>query len=590
MTKSALRSNPEFLSDEELISSFCVRKHELFFVIRGLRECTGRSNGHQIVIGPRGSGKTTLLLRVAAEIRRDNDLSRRFFPIMLAEERYEASTIGEFWLECVSRLNDEVLLLPGKPELKRSCEELRRISDDRDLEDLCLDALFDFADRESKRLVLFVENLDIMFREFDDRDAGWRLRYTLQMDYQIILIAGASALFDEIIHPNYACYHFFRVEHLRPLDSKECATLWQKESGEDCPPETIEAMRILTDGNPRLLAVAARCGANQPFRGLMANLLDLIDDQTEYFKYYINALPLQERRVFLALATLWKPATTREIADRARLDTNRCSAQLARLVNRGVVQVVGGSMRRLQYYLAERLYYLYYLMRRSRGKSFPVEALIQFMEAYYSSSKSKGSAIQRESKSMDLNSQIEQMHQILFEQPQESSVVPTQREELSGFVSRETPSTSDDPGITKALRNKADLIASESSESDAMSQESSEIDCLEHLTRARTYLAISDETACAAEIETALLTLSEFGALSREILDDLCWLAVELGPAKLRESITASPASDRLLPLTAALQMELGLETRVAKEVEEVAEDIRKNLEERKKKKHLDGE
>ena len=62
-----------------------------------------------------------------------------------------------------------------------------------------------------------------------------------------------------------------------------------------------------------------------------------------------------------------KPATAREIADRARLDTSKCSAQLARLTEKGAVEVTGGSPRRKLYYLTERLYNIYYLMRRARG-------------------------------------------------------------------------------------------------------------------------------------------------------------------------------------------------------------------------------
>ena len=47
--------------------------------------------------------------------------------------------------------------------------------------------------------------------------------------------------------------------------------------------------------------------------------------------------------------------------------------------------------------------------------------------------------------------------------------------------------------------------------------------------------------------------------------------------------IKASPASDLLLPMTTALRKELGLDTRVAKEVEEIVEDIRRDWEERRK-------
>ena len=97
-----------------------------------------------------------------------------------------------------------------------------------------------------------------------------------------------------------------------------------------------------------------------------------------------SPFPPQERRVYLALAELWKPATAREVGERARLETSTCSAQLRRLVGRGVVSDEGGTHRRKQYYVSERLYNIYYLLRRSRGVDSLVGALVQFMDAYYS--------------------------------------------------------------------------------------------------------------------------------------------------------------------------------------------------------------
>ncbi|WP_428098156.1 tetratricopeptide repeat protein [Candidatus Rariloculus sp.] len=376
--------NPGFLTDDDLANSFCVRTNEFDSIIEVLRECTGRSNPHQLVIGPRGSGKTSLLLRVAIEVRRDAELSSCFFPIVFAEESYEVATAGEFWLECLSRLTIQAPNREGEPDLHRSHEDLRTVRDDRTLAERCLGALMDFSDREGKRLVLVVENLNMMFKDMMDRETGWRLRKILQTEPRIVLLASATSRFDEIDNPDQALYDLFRVSTLRPLDTSECAELWETVSGKCRPPETIRSLEILTGGSPRLLAIVARFGSEMSFRELMTDLLDLVDDHTEYFKSHLEALPAQERRVYLALADLWKPATTREIADRARLETSKCSAQLKRLVDRGVAQVAGGTARRKQYYLTERLYNIYYLLRRSRGPDSLVEALVCFMESFYS--------------------------------------------------------------------------------------------------------------------------------------------------------------------------------------------------------------
>ena len=385
MTAPVRKYNPAFLTDAELVASFCVRTSEFDSIVEALHESTGASNVHQIVIGPRGSGKTSLLLRVAAGIRREESLSRRLLPVVFPEESYCVATVGEFWLECLRRVADQVPSREGGPDLRRTVDELRTIQDDGALADRCLGAIQDVADDAAKRLVLIVENLNMMFRDMPDANtAAWQLRHTLQTDPRIVLLASATSRFDQIDHPDRALYDLFRPLQLRPLNTEECATLWEAVSGQRREPTTIRSLEILTGGSPRLLAIVARFGGGLSFQDLMAQLLDLVDDHTEYFKSHLEALPAQERRVYLALAELWKPASTREIAEQARLDTSKCSAQLKRLVERGAVVVAGGSARRKLHYLAERLYNIYYLLRSGRGPDRLLEALVRFMASYYS--------------------------------------------------------------------------------------------------------------------------------------------------------------------------------------------------------------
>ena len=426
--------NPGFLTDDELVVSFCVRTGEFESIVDMLRECTGSANPHQIAIGPRGSGKTSLLLRVAVEVSRDAELRSGFFPIVFAEESYEVASAGEFWLECLSRLADQMPRGEDAPDLHRTYEHLRTIQDDQILAELCLGALLDFSDREGKRLVLMVENLNTMFRDMADSEAGWRLRKILQTEPRIILLASATSRFDEIDNPDHALYDLFRVLMLHPLDTKECAALWEAVSGKCPPPETIRSLEILTGGSPRLIAIVARFGAGRSFPELMAELLDLVDDHTEYFKSHIESLPPQERRVYLALADLWKPATTKEIAARTRLETSKCSAQLTRLIERGVVQVMGGTARRKQYYLTERLYNIYYLLRRSRGQDSLIKALIQFMESYYSGTELRdiGAHIAREAGSF--GGEMQSLAQIALVQMIRLPALDGHREELLAMI------------------------------------------------------------------------------------------------------------------------------------------------------------
>ena len=452
MTASVRKYNPGFLTDEELTASFCVRQAEFDSMVEMLRECTGPSNQHQILIGPRGSGKTSLLLRVAAEARRDPGLSRSFYPVVFAEESYEVASAGEFWLEALTRLADHARAPDDAADLHRTLEDLRTIQEDRALGDRCLGALLDFSDREGKRLALMVENLNSMFRDMSDRDAGWRLRKILQTEPRIVLLASATSRFAEIDHPDHALYDLFRVRALQPLDTEECAVLWETVSGKPPPHQTIRSLEILTGGSPRLLAIVAHFGAGLSFGELMDDLLGLVDEHTEYFKSHIEALPPQERRVYLALADLWKPATTREITKRSRIDTSKCSAQLTRLIERGVVQVTGGSLRRKEYYLTERLYNIYYLLRRNQGPDSLIQALLQFMESFYSPSAMRdiGFEIAREAGSLD--PEMQSFHRTAVTRLVELPALADHREELLALLPEED---SEELATAKALFDKA---------------------------------------------------------------------------------------------------------------------------------------
>ena len=386
MARKIKKYNPGFLTDQELVDSFCVRAGEFALLVEALRESTGNSNPHAIVIGPRGSGKTTLLLRVAVEVRRDPALQASWFPVVFAEESYGISSCGEFWLQCLFNLAQQAPSGEDAPDLNRTYEELRAVQDDRILSDMALAAILDFAATQGKRLLLLVENLNSLFNEIGDPEVGWELRKTLQCEPRIFLLGSATSRFAEIDDSKRALYDLFQVHTLKRLDTEACSTLWRSISERDIAQRAIRSLEILTGGNPRLLSIVAEFGSRLSFRELMEDLLHLVDDHTEYFRSHLEALGAQERRVYLALAALWQPSTASQVSAIARLSASHCSALLKRLVDRGEVIRSGGIPRRREYYLAERMYNIYHLLRSGRGTNQVVDALVRFMTAFYSRS------------------------------------------------------------------------------------------------------------------------------------------------------------------------------------------------------------
>ena len=373
-----------FQSDEEVISQFVVRNRELGVVMDVLRGNAGSpSCQHALLVGPRGRGKTMLLARVAAELRVDGDLSEKLLPIRFMEESQEIFNLGDFWLEALFHLARERGV--RDPDLARELRDVHAaLAAERHggaLEDRARAAVLEIADRLGKRLVLMVENLQALCRDVDD-DFGWKLRGVLQSEPQIILLATATSRFRELEDAEHAFFELFRIVRLDPLDTGECRRLWEMVTGDDVGEHKIRPLQILTGGDPRLLIIVGGFAKHRSLSQLMEDLVRLIDDHTEYFRGHLEGIAKTERRVYLALIDLWQPSTTGEVAARARLDVRIVSAMLGRLVERGAV-VVEGNGRKRAYVAGQRLYSVYYKLRRERDEAAVVLNLIRFMAVFY---------------------------------------------------------------------------------------------------------------------------------------------------------------------------------------------------------------
>ena len=380
-----------FQSDEEVIAQFVVRNRELGVVLEVLRgNIDSPSCQHILVVAPRGRGKSMLLARVAAELRADAALSETLLPVRFMEESQEVFNLADFWLETLFHLARECAA--SHPELTR---ELRATHADlsgrwreRMLADHARAAVLDAADRLGRKLVLMVENLQSLTGDVEE-GFGWKLRGELQMEPRIMLLATATSRFDRLDDVNEPYFELFRILNLEPLATDDCRRLWEQVSGDQVSTREMRPLEILTGGSPRLLVIVAEFARHRSLRQLMEELVTLVDDHTEYFRGHLEALAKTERRVYLAVIDLWQPSAAGEIAARSRLDVRTVSTMLGRLADRGAV-IVEGTGRKRRYAAAERLYSIYYKLRRERDEAAVVQNLIRFMAAIYSEAELAG--------------------------------------------------------------------------------------------------------------------------------------------------------------------------------------------------------
>jgi tetratricopeptide (TPR) repeat protein len=387
--------NPDLLAKHELVSLFVARRPLLERLIRDLHDEIGGVAQHHLIVGRRGMGKTTLLRRLRYAVEDDPELDARWVPLVFPEEQYNVASLSDFWLNCVDALADALESRGRREALAAIDEQVTTISamiDEAERRASALSLLLSLADRIARRMVLLVDNLDLVFARFTQED--WALRETLSRERRLLLIGATSQALESSFRYEQAFYDFFRIHELDGLDEVQSFEVMRHLAEITKQPRVLEViehdpgriqtLRLLSGGNPRTLVLLFNLLSQGTEGDARSDLERLLDQITPLYKHRFEELPAQAQRVVDGLALGWDPMTARDLADRLRLDINHTSAQLNRLVKQGVVEKtrLPGSAR-TGFQLSERFFNIWYLMRASRRMRRRLMFLVRFLELFF---------------------------------------------------------------------------------------------------------------------------------------------------------------------------------------------------------------
>lgn len=369
--------NPALMPPESLLAEFSARKPLLARLIEIVRDNPpGAPPQHVLIVGVRGMGKTTLLCAVAASINlREPELRQQWQPVVFGEESRRIGDLADFWLECIGQWEAATNpLLINSPRI----DALLKLPA-AEIEDRARETFLKLVDDSGKRALLLIDNLNDVFIAIHDVEALLRLRSFLMADDRVMIIGAATRWFSEVANVDKPFFEFFRGFELQTLnlpEMRECLAGVARARGDQRVlealkkrPLRIEALYILTGGNPRLVRIFYRL-LNEGINGdLQTQLERLVDDYTPYLKAIIDALPGQQQRVLDAIAMQWNPCEVVTVAHVTRLPSNQVSAQIKSLVKAGLISEVPalGTLKKKSYMLTDRFSNIHYLMRHGRA-------------------------------------------------------------------------------------------------------------------------------------------------------------------------------------------------------------------------------
>jgi len=391
--RTLFKYNPGLMDQEQLRSTFVGRESLLSDLIRKIQDqTTAATYQHYLLIGPRGIGKTNTLLMLRDRLLSDSKLSKAWVPVLLSEEDYSIYGFCDFFARIL-----QLAAAEDGGAYDDLIEQLPKGRDEEGAQDKAVSLLREFSARCSKRLVVFVDNLDAVLGDQMLDDVSLRKLRSLLMNESLMLLIGTSTtIFDEIADHDRPFYQFFEALYLSDLREADIEDLMKRraeyEKNEpflahfDEHKRKIRVIMELTGGNPRLVLMLYEVLTENPLIEVINALSKLLDELTPYFKAKMEALPLQQRKVVDTLMRAGGGAAPSQVAKAVGWSQPLVNAQFKRLREGGVIRVrpTSARTRATQYIVSDQLFRIWYQMRYlSEGRQ-RVGYIVEFVKLWYS--------------------------------------------------------------------------------------------------------------------------------------------------------------------------------------------------------------
>ncbi|MCB2361125.1 hypothetical protein [Clostridium estertheticum] len=385
-TSSVSFYNPNNLTEKELIDSFVIRKKEFQKIINDIKSSDMKyPEQHYMIEAQRGYGKTTLLKRLYFEIKRDTKLKEMLIPVILPEEQYNIRRLFKLWEVVAQNLELE------STEFIGLYNQMDKHAKEENYEDICFKIIEQRLKEQNKKLILLIDNTEDILKKFKLIEQQ-KLREILLTSAEIRFIGASSEVLEYTFNYEKPFYDFFKLIKLKGLTTEETneffeklGEIFNKKDMEELIKSNkgkIEALRRLTGGVPRIMSLlfnSVRCD-----RGLIFKNIDTLSDKvTPLYKHVMDNLSPVQQEIVDIIALNWEAITTKEIADKIRMQSKEVSAQLNQLEKNGVINKIPLNKKNYMYQIKDRFFNIWYLIRFGGEKEKQLVLwLMDFLESW----------------------------------------------------------------------------------------------------------------------------------------------------------------------------------------------------------------
>ncbi|GEM_PF-450391 len=380
---------------DRLVKTTVGRQHLLDGMLGKLRGMR-RSIQHCVFIGPRGIGKTHLLSLIECAVESDPALALRYTIVRFSEESNRVVSFADFLLGIVE-------ILCATADDQSWCDLYERVKqheDDDTVVDTILPAINAWHKTTQRRLLIMLENLDVVFtQKIKNPRCIHQFRSLLMGSSAVVLIGTAPSFFSGLTDLKHPLYDFFDIQVLEELDEAHTLQLirtsleWDARGDllarfDELVPK-VKALHYMTGGNPRLILILYGLIARENVLDVKAQFHKLLDEITPFYQDRLKDVAPHERALLETMAlmrTSYEPKTPANIARSMRKPQRQISVLLKRMLKAGYLSVATNleDKRSRLYRIKEGFFDLWLAMNESRTQRARLPFLVEFFERWYS--------------------------------------------------------------------------------------------------------------------------------------------------------------------------------------------------------------